>query len=512
VNQSFFYQVLFGLGIAQLTAFGVTLPNRPYLAYAHPRSYYEAKVNLAEPEKSRIQKHLAFLEDSLRHNPPDNMAANLLINRESQLQRLHEYWMRGEFPVNRDFSDKLAPYFVDAKGIPCAVGYLLLTSNGEALVRDITQKNNFAYIRDIQDTRFDAWVSRSGLTREECARIQPSYGGGSNYSDVKDLVVDNRDSLWVVAQESGFCMGCSALATWKDKQWRILGAPGDKYQSLVVIDSGKAIIGTRNGLWWRQESYEKPISFLSMIRDTSDASLWAGTDQGLMHFSIQADSTLKRLGAFSPSATSFVINRLSATGKTIWMASAAGVSAFSKANQNWTQWDTTKLRVSRVLDVQGSNGDTLWLGVDGSTRLGSDPIVAFSTKGIWRMHNGVISRYQRNNSALPSDTVYGALAMDNNRIWIVSAGAVYQFTPPNTLKKMADFSNRPGPIARMAVNKRGQLWVGTRGGVFQLQNNVMVAIGNPAVAIGKTVTKRDRFKKQTRYAALKTRSLLGRAP
>jgi ligand-binding sensor domain-containing protein len=309
------------------------------------------------------------------------------------LQRLHEYWMRGKFQVNREFNDKLVPYFVDEKGIPCAVGYLLLTSNGEVLVRDITLKNNFAY-----------------------------------------------------------------------------------------------------------------------IRDTSDASLWAGTDQGLMHFSIQADSTLKRLGAFSPSATSFVINRLSARGKTIWTASAAGVSAFSKASQNWTQWDTTKLGVSRVLDVQGSNGDTLWLGVDGSTRLGSDPIVAFSTKGIWRMHNGVISRYQRNNSALPSDTVYGALAMDNNRIWIVSAGAVYQFTPPNTLKKMADFSNRPGPIARMVVNKRGQLWVGTRGGVFQLQNNAMVAIGNPAVSIGKTITKRDRFNKQTYHAALMTRSLLGRIP
>ncbi len=100
---------------------------------------------------------------------------DLLGRRQVQSQRLQEYSLYGVFPTNKDFPEK-TPYFVDAKGTPCAVANLMVEDGQKDLVQAIAKKNNQVRVKDVKDGPLIDWILRSGLTQEECARIQPTYG------------------------------------------------------------------------------------------------------------------------------------------------------------------------------------------------------------------------------------------------------------------------------------------------------------------------------------------------
>lgn len=59
--------IVFGLLAA------TTAPLFANLPYAHPRSYFESRADLSEPEQIRIRKHLAQVESDLRAHPPQGL-------------------------------------------------------------------------------------------------------------------------------------------------------------------------------------------------------------------------------------------------------------------------------------------------------------------------------------------------------------------------------------------------------------------------------------------------------
>src|SRR5690606_11519400 len=138
------------------------------IAYAGARSFYEAHVNLAEPERERIQKHLALVEDDMRRHVPAGLNEAQLTKRLALLDTLRAYRERGEFPRNLDFPDRLIPYFIDAAGVPCAMGKLIIASGHAALAEDVRAHMNNAYIAEIPaaDPRLAAWGEEHGFTLE----------------------------------------------------------------------------------------------------------------------------------------------------------------------------------------------------------------------------------------------------------------------------------------------------------------------------------------------------------
>jgi hypothetical protein len=126
----------------------------------------------------RIKTHLRIVEAQLRRNNVDHLPAELKSARESNLDRLHEYWSTGVFPKNLDFKGKFVPYFKDAVGTPCAMAYLIEESGNRDLVNEVAATNNYVYINDIKSGPVLEWINTSGLTQAEAARVQPTYGGG----------------------------------------------------------------------------------------------------------------------------------------------------------------------------------------------------------------------------------------------------------------------------------------------------------------------------------------------
>jgi hypothetical protein len=100
----------------------------------------------------------------------------LLANRFTQMQRLAAYRDRGLFPQNEGQADHPVPIFVDRHDTACAVGHLLRLSGAQDTVTAVEKDNNLVYVPDAGDSAITRWVLGSGLTLEETALIQPSYG------------------------------------------------------------------------------------------------------------------------------------------------------------------------------------------------------------------------------------------------------------------------------------------------------------------------------------------------
>lgn len=126
-------------------------------------------------ERLRIRRHLRAVEGELRTKPVGHLSSEQSRLRETNLDRLHEYWSAGQFPVNTIDPEHRIPIFVDASGTRCAVAYLLDRSGETDLVSAVARETNLVRIPDVADGPLLEWLDREGLTKEEAARIQPNY-------------------------------------------------------------------------------------------------------------------------------------------------------------------------------------------------------------------------------------------------------------------------------------------------------------------------------------------------
>lgn len=122
----------------------------------------------------RIREHLRRAETDLRAAGREHLGPDQRRRRETQLDRLREYRQRGEFPRNR-ITPERSPCFVGANGTPCAVAHLLLEDGRADLVEHVAETDPTVRIESLDDGPVLEWLETNGLTRDEAARIQPSY-------------------------------------------------------------------------------------------------------------------------------------------------------------------------------------------------------------------------------------------------------------------------------------------------------------------------------------------------
>jgi hypothetical protein len=129
------------------------------------------------PELARIQSHLCYVEGLLRQQDVSHLNPAQQYKRSVALDLLHTYWTAGVFPVNYDYPGERKPCFIDRDGNICAVGYLVQETAGREVAEQINTQHQYDYIMDMHEPVVNAWAGENGFTLEECAMIQPSYGG-----------------------------------------------------------------------------------------------------------------------------------------------------------------------------------------------------------------------------------------------------------------------------------------------------------------------------------------------
>ena len=128
-----------------------------------------------DSEELRITTHLAFVERILAARDVRELSPELRRERARNIARLREYRLRGIFPRNTEVEGR-SPRFIDHEGRICAAGHLVERSAGRALAEAINRRHEHAFIHEMKLPELDAWIAKSGLSRQEVAMIQPGYG------------------------------------------------------------------------------------------------------------------------------------------------------------------------------------------------------------------------------------------------------------------------------------------------------------------------------------------------
>lgn len=123
----------------------------------------------------RVQTHLAYAEKCLREKDMSHLSKEVQAKRIHLLDLLHDYWQAGVFPQNYDYPNERKPCFIDKDNTICAVGYLIDQTAGREAAEYINSKYKYSEVMAMNDELVDNWVANSGLTKEECAMIQPAY-------------------------------------------------------------------------------------------------------------------------------------------------------------------------------------------------------------------------------------------------------------------------------------------------------------------------------------------------
>lgn len=142
-------------------------------------SYIEAfghAPNEETDEIIRLQTHLNYVEKILRSKDISSLTVEQKQNRAQMIALLNKYSKAGVFPKNYDHPNQRIPCFIDKNGNICAVGYLIEQTAGRQVAEKINSKFKYDNLLVMNDNDIESWIQQSGLTKEECAMIQPAYG------------------------------------------------------------------------------------------------------------------------------------------------------------------------------------------------------------------------------------------------------------------------------------------------------------------------------------------------
>lgn len=145
-------------------------------------SYYEkyhAYPSEFSNENDRIATHLNFVINYLEDHTPEDLNSDQKRNRFQMIFLLRKYVQLREFPKNYDYPGMRIPCFIDKDGNICAVGFLVAETAGYDAAEKINEEYKYSFISDMDSPALMEWVKASGLTMEECAMMQPSYGYSS---------------------------------------------------------------------------------------------------------------------------------------------------------------------------------------------------------------------------------------------------------------------------------------------------------------------------------------------
>jgi hypothetical protein len=172
-------------------------------------SAFGHKPDATTDNNLRIRTHLEYVENLLRNKNVSDLSTNLQTKRNHLLDLLHDYWTNGVFPKNYDYVDQRKPCFIDKDGTICAVGYLLEQTTSRQVADEINNKHKYDELLAMNSSTVDNWILTSGLTKEECAMIQPTYDDWEGCTIPSACNYDPFASYGDEFCEFTTCVGCT---------------------------------------------------------------------------------------------------------------------------------------------------------------------------------------------------------------------------------------------------------------------------------------------------------------
>ena len=137
----------------------------------------EARQLHLRAEQTRLRAHFDSVDNELKAASVSKLTGQQRAMRAKLISWLRDYRNAGAFPENDRFADRAMPFFRDSHGTLCAMAYLVDRSGRGDIVDRIAKTRNNAFIHElVDDPELVSWIAASGLSVDEAARIQPTYG------------------------------------------------------------------------------------------------------------------------------------------------------------------------------------------------------------------------------------------------------------------------------------------------------------------------------------------------
>ncbi|MEM9255551.1 MAG: two-component regulator propeller domain-containing protein, partial [Pseudomonadota bacterium] len=336
----------------------------------------------------------------------------------------------------------------------------------------------------VADTQGDIWASS---VKNGVFRINPSSGVVTNYrhsgddsaslsSDhTFDVYNDSEGRIWV-ATDSGLDLFDRTTDGFVRYNNRNTDLSQDIVISVYQSREGMYWIGQRNGLSAGVrtvfKTYDQVHSGLSnnsinVFAETSDGSLWVGTDDGLNRLRPGSATFTWVNEATQPSLSSPIVMSLLGEGSILWVGTFdRGLNRLDLNN------DTSESFRHRATDSQSLGSD----GVTSILRHSSGMLLVGTYGGglsLFDESNGSFKNFTTvigNNSSISSNLVIALYEDSSGAVWVGTEDGLNEFDPiTHSFKRFYAERNNPEALVSKIVwslieDSEGNLWVGTRGG------------------------------------------------
>jgi len=266
------------------------------------------------------------------------------------------------------------------------------------------------------------------------------------------------------------------------------GITAKKFSSVTIDDDNTKWFLTESGIisfdgkkWLIHNKNRKvpPDSMKSLAYDFSSygPELWIASPQGATVASLPVDARSGATTYFTGNSTILSDNILSVAvgkGSLRWFGSDKGISAFY--NKKWLTYAYKRKYPEGLFKdfpitamATSPDGDSLYVATDGGgvARVFRDKVDAIS---------GASEYAQWGPIDMPSDKVYSICITPDGTQWFGTDSGAARHTGYKTLEKWTVFNTDKGLINNfvqaIAVDKKGNLWFGTKGGLSVFDGSV----------------------------------------
>lgn len=274
-----------------------------------------------------------------------------------------------------------------------------------------------------------------------------TYLGNEHGGQVNDIVVDSAGVAW-------FGM-IHALVSYDHGTWAEHGSDGPI--DLALRSAGGLWVGLAGGLYyydngtWNNMSW--PGGFCFTVAESPDGSLWAGGIGGIAHYS---SGNWQLFNSWNTGLTDYWINGIDFDShRNVWVsAGGGGICRFdgqvwrdfnpnNGGSEPWPyQTDGVEASVEaldgRIWAATYAYGIGIWDGTNWSQQYIDGEVIKnvirdstgtiwayedFSTRGLYRIENGSVRKFDFTNSPLPG-YVRGICADTDGWVWVATLGGL----------------------------------------------------------------------------------------
>ena len=318
------------------------------------------------------------------------------------------------------------------------------------------------------DDEGNKWIGTNwGLTRfddRNWINYNKKDKNSMQFIAIKSIVVDQLGDIWTATRGDGL----AKLMVSEPSLTQNTGSPINTYINADLKYNPDKITSYAKWLFFKEHNSPLPINSAKSVFIEPNGNKWIGTDGGVVEMSSEswgsdAQGGLKwkvydTFNSGLPNNVTYVITSDRSGNK--WIGTYGG----GLAKFDGTFWTVYNIRNSGlpdnyVISITTDQKDNIWIGTY------SGGLAKFDGYTGWEI-------YKTSNSQIPDNYIYAVAVDSSGNIWTGSHDSgLAKFDGTKWTSYNILDSTKPYTVNSIAIDKKGNKWIGTVGGLVVFNEN-----------------------------------------